>query len=144
VLVADEKKKKVFQFDPKYQYLGPFPDAKERQVSRIVLDGEGGIVMLDREERAVRAFDEAGKVLRTIPARGAGYELRKPVDLALDAFRNTYLADEEGGVLVFSPQGQLLATLGGSDLRRPRAVTVDPSGAVLVYDDKQQRILRFK
>jgi hypothetical protein len=29
-------------------------------------------------------------------------------------------------------------------VRKARAVTVDPSGAVLVYDDKLQRILRFK
>jgi TolA-binding protein len=144
VLVSDEKKKKVFRFDGKLQYQGPFPDAKERQISRIVLDGEGGIVMLDRDEKTVRVLDETGRVLRTIAAHGPGYDLRKPVDVAVDGFRNTYVADEESGVLVFSPQGQLLATLGGSDVRKARAVTIDPSGGVLVYDDKLQRILRFK
>ena len=35
VLVSDEKKKKVFRFDGRYQYQGPFPDVKERQVSRM-------------------------------------------------------------------------------------------------------------
>ena len=144
VLVADEKKKKVFRFDGKLQYQAPFPDAKERQVSRLVLDGEGGIVMLDRDERTVHVVDEAGKPLRIIATRGPGYELRKPVDVAVDGFRNIYVADEEGGVLVFSPPGQLLATLGGAEVRKARAVTVDPGGAVLVYDDKLQRILRFK
>jgi TolA-binding protein len=144
VLVSDEKKKKVFRFDGKYQYQGPFPDVKERQVSRIVLDGEGGIVMLDRDERTVRVLDESGKVLRAIAGRGPGYELRKPVDVAVDAFRNVYVADEEAGVLVFSPSGQLLATVGAGEARKVRAVTLDPSGALLVYDDKQQRILRFK
>ncbi len=144
VLVSDEKKKKVFRFDAKYQYLGPFLDAKERQVSRIVLDGEGGIVMLDRDERTVRTVDESGKVLRTIATRGPGYELRKPVDLAVDLFRNTYVADEEGAVTVFSPSGQLLAPIGAAELKKPRALTVDPAGAVLVYDEKLQRILRFK
>jgi hypothetical protein len=144
VLVSDEKKKKVFRFDGKLQYQAPFPDAKERQISRIVLDGEGGIVMLDRDEKTVRVLDETGRVLRTIAAHGPGYDLRKPVDVAVDGFRNTYVADEESGVLVFSPQGQLLATLGGADVRTARAVTIDPSGGVLVYDDKLQRILRFK
>jgi TolA-binding protein len=145
VLVSDEKKKKVFRFDGKYQYQAPFPDVKERQVSRIRLDGEGGIVMLDRDERTVRTLDESGRALRTIPGRGPGYEMKKPVDVAVDPFRNTYVVDEEGAVLfVFSPQGQLLATIGATDLRKPRAVTLDPSGAVLVYDDKLQRILRFK
>jgi hypothetical protein len=47
-------------------------------------------------------------------------------------------------VLVFSPQGVLLTTVASADVRKARAVTVDPSGAVLVYDDKLQRILRFK
>jgi TolA-binding protein len=144
LLVSDEKKKKVFRFDAKYQYQAPFPDAKERQITRIVLDGEGGIVMLDHDEKTVRVVDEAGKVLRTIAAHGPGYDLRKPVDVAVDGFRNTYIADEEAGVLVISPQGQLLATIGGGVVRKARAVTVDPSGAVLVYDDKLQRILRFK
>jgi sugar lactone lactonase YvrE len=144
VLVSDEKKKKVFRFDGKYQYQGPFPDVKERQVSRMMLDGEGAIVMLDRDEKAVRAVDETGKVLRTIAARGPGYELKKPVDVTVDLFRNTYVADEEGAVLVFSPAGQLIATVGAADLKKPRALTVDPAGAVLVYDDKLQRILRFK
>jgi TolA-binding protein len=145
VLVSDEKKKKVFRFDGRFQYQGAFPDVKERQVSRIVLDGEGGIVMLDRQEKTVRAVDESGRVLRTIAPRGPGYDMRKPVDIAVDAFRNTYVVDEEGAaVLVFSPPGQLLATVGAQDLKKPRAVTVDPAGAVLVYDDKLQRILRFK
>ena len=145
VLVADEKKKKVYRFDGRYQYQGVFGDAaKEHQVSRIVLDSEGGIVMLDRDEKAVRVWDEAGRALRAIGPRGQGYELRKPADVAVDAFRNVYVADEEGAVSVFSTTGQLLATIGAQELKKPRAVALEPSGAVLVYDDKLQRILRFK
>src|SRR5258708_28076511 len=41
VLVADEKKKKVFRFDGKLQYQAPFPDAKERQASRLALERGG-------------------------------------------------------------------------------------------------------
>ena len=144
VLVADEKKKKVFRYDGRYQYQGAFGDAKERQVSRIVLDSEGGIVMLDRDEKTVRVWDEAGRALRAIATRGPGYDLRKPIDVAVDAFRNAYVADEEGAVSVFSPAGQLLATIGAQELKKPRAVALEPSGAVLVYDEKLQRILRFK
>lgn len=144
VLVSDEKKKNVFRYDGKYQYQGPFPDAKERQVSRIRLDGEGGIVLLDRDERVVRVVDEGGKVLRTVPARGPGYEIKKPVDVAVDAFRNLYVLDEEAGAFVFTPQGQLLTTVGVGELKKARAVTLDPSGAMLVYDDKLERIVRFK
>jgi sugar lactone lactonase YvrE len=66
------------------------------------------------------------------------------VDVAVDSFRNVYVADESGPVLVLSPQGQLLATIASPEMRKPAAVTVDPAGAVLVYDEKAERILRFK
>ena len=75
-------------------------------------------------------------------ARGAGYELKKPVDVAVDAFRQTYVADQEGAVLVFSPQGKLLTTLGGT--ARPTALALDATGAVIVYDDKAERVVRYK
>ena len=143
-LVADQNRKRVYRFDAQLKPLGTFPDAREREVTRLLVDGEGGIVMLDREEKTVRVFDEAGRPLRAVAARGPGYELRRPVDVAVDPMRNTYVADEQAGVLLFSPQGQLLATLASEELQRPKALTLDASGAVLVYDDKLERVLRFK
>jgi TolA-binding protein len=145
VLVADGKRKRVYRFDGKLQFQGPFPDAKEREVIRMTLDGEGGLVLLDAEEKTVRVFDEAGRVLRTFGPRGTGFELKRPTDVAVDAFRNIYVADEAAAaVFVLSPQGQLLATLSGPELRKPVALTLDPSGAVLVYDDRAAKVLRFK
>lgn len=143
-LVADQKRKRVFRFDGQLKPQGTFPDAKEREVVRLLVDGEGGIALLDREERTLRVFDETGRPLRVLGPRGPGYELRKPVDVAVDSMRNTYLADEEAGVLVFSAQGELLTTVTAEDMKRPRALTLDASGAILVYDDKLERILRFK
>jgi hypothetical protein len=55
-----------------------------------------------------------------------------------------YVADEELGVLVFDPQGKPLATLASPELRRPRALTLDAAGAVLVWDDRAERVLRFR
>ena len=144
ILVSDEKRHRVYRYDAQYEFKGTFPDAKERHVSRIVVDGEGGISMLGRDERVVEAFDEAGKLLRTLKLKGAAFEVKRPVDIALDPLRDLYVVDEEGGLFIFSPQGQLLTTLGGEELRHPKAVTLDPSGAILVYDDKTQRIVRFK
>jgi len=142
VLVSDEDREAILRFDAKGQYLGAFPgkDATRRKVCRILIDGEGGIVTLDREERAVRVWDEAGRLLRTVGPAG----LKRPSDVAVDAFRNLYVADEEGGVLVFDPQGQLLVTIASPELKRPRAVTLDATGAVLVYDDRTERVLRYR
>jgi hypothetical protein len=142
-LVADDKRKRVSRFDAKGQFQGPFPDAKERQIARMAVDGEGGIAVLDRDQKTVQVYDEAGTLLRSVVPRGAGWELKRPVDVAVDAFRNTYIADEEGFVYLFSPQGQLMATISG-ELRKPKALTIDPAGAVLVYDEKHEKVLRYR
>jgi TolA-binding protein len=143
ILVADEKRNKVYRFNARGEFQATFPearDAKEREITRLFVDGEGGIVMLDRNEKTVRVYDETGKLLRTVGPTG----LRRPADVAVDPFRNTYVADEELGVLIFSPQGQVLHTLSGPEIRRPKALTLDPTGAILVWDDKAEKILKYR
>lgn len=142
LLVSDEEREAILRYDAKGQYLGTFPakDAARRKVTRIVVDGEGGIVTLDREEKAVRVWDETGRLLRAVGPAG----LKRPVDVAVDAFRNLYVADEELGVLVLNPQGQPLTTIASPELQRPRALALDATGAVLVYDDRAERVLRYR
>jgi hypothetical protein len=143
VLVSDEDREAVLRYDAKGEYQGTFPggrDVAKRKVTRILLDGEGGIVTLDRDDKTVRVWDESGKQLRSIGPVG----LKRPVDVAVDAFRNLYVADEEAGVHVFNPQGQLVTTIASPELRRARALTLDASGAVLVYDERAQRVLRYR
>jgi len=145
VLVADEKRKRVHRFagEP-LAYQGAFPDGKEREVRRLVSDSEGAIVMLDEAAKVVQVFDARGRAIRTLGPRGPGYELRRPVDVAVDHSRNLYVADEEVGVLLLSPDGRLLTMIGGEELRKPKALTLEPGGALLVYADKAQRILRYR
>jgi TolA-binding protein len=142
VLVSDEEREAILRYDAKGQYLGTFPasDTARRKVSRIVVDGEGGIVTLDRDEKVVRLWHETGRLVRGVGPAG----LKRPADVAVDAFRNLYVADEELGVLVFNPQGQPLATITSPELKRPRAITLDATGAVLVYDDRAERVLRYR
>jgi hypothetical protein len=144
LLVADEQRERVFRYDGKYQYSGTFPDARPRKVVRLALDGEGAVVMLDRDEKTVRVYDETGRLLRSVGGRTGGLELRKPADVAVDPARNLYVADEEAGVLVISPQGKLLLALTGDALRQPKAIALEPNGAILVYDAKAERVLRFR
>jgi outer membrane protein assembly factor BamD (BamD/ComL family) len=143
VLVSDEEREAILKFDAKGEYQGTFPggrDAAKRKVSRILLDGEGGIVTLDRDEKTVRVWDDAGRLLRSVGPAG----LKRPVDVAVDAFRNLYVADEETGIHVFNPQGQLVTTIASPELRKARALTLDATGAVLVYDDRAERVLRYR
>jgi hypothetical protein len=144
MLVSDGKRKRIYRFDGQDKYQGPFPDAKEREVTRMVLDSEGAIVALDREQRAVSVLDESGRVLRSVLPRGTGWDLKKPADVAVDAFRNLYVADEDSGVYIFTPAGQLLGTIGGAELKKAVALTVEPAGAVLVYDGRAQKVLRYR
>ena len=142
VLVSDEKERKVLRFDSQGGFLGTFPprDTSERKVIRIVVDGEGAILLLDRDERTVRVCNDAGRTLRTVGPVG----LRKPLDIAVDAFRNLYVADEENGVVVFAPSGQPFFTIGGSDVGKAAALALDQTGAILVYDDGEDRVLRYR
>jgi len=143
ILVADEKLKAVHRFDASGKYLGPFPDSGERRVIRLGLDVEGAIYMLDERE-GVSVFDAKGERIRRLPPRGAGYELREPVDVAIDTALNSYVVDKKAGVVfVFSPSGELRGTLGRNELQEPEAIALEPSGAVLVYDKKARQILRF-
>jgi tetratricopeptide (TPR) repeat protein len=141
VLVSDEDRDRVLRFDAKGKYLGTLPpnDTTSRSVTRILVDPEGGILTLDRSQRLLRTWDENGKLLRSVGPAG----IKRPNDVALDPFRNLYVADEELGVLVFDPQGHLLTTISSPGLKA-RAVTLDVSGAVLVYDGRTERLLRFR
>lgn len=144
LLIADGDRKLIHRYDSKLAYAGAFADAREREVVRMLLGGEREVVVLSRNTRTVEVFDERGKLLRSVGPKGPGFELKKPVDVALDPERNLYVADEEGGVFVISARGQLLTTLSAAELKKPTALALDPAGAVLVYDDRAQRVLRFR
>jgi TolA-binding protein len=144
LLVSDLKQQGILRFDAKSRLVGRFPDAKQREVTRMFRDGEGDIVTLDREERVVRVYDETGRAIRSLGPRGAGYELRHPADVAVDDALNFYVADEDAGLLLCSPQGKLILKIGAAELRRPKAVAVAADGAVFVYDDKLEKVVRFR
>ncbi len=143
VLVADKKRKGIFRFDAESNYVGPFPDSREREITRLLRDDEGGIVCLDEKTKGIRVYDLTGRPLRSIAARGPGYELKRPVDIAVDSELNLYVADQRAGVFVLDRDGKLLATLGGAQLKEPVAVTLGRDGAVLVYDKKARQVFRF-
>ena len=42
------------------------------------------------------------------------------------------------------PAGQLLTTLAAPEMKRPKALTLDATGAVLVYDERAEKVLRYK
>ena len=142
VVVSDEKNDRVYRFSAAGKLLGPFipRDSAKRKVTRIIVDGEGAILLLDRKQKMVLVCTEAGRTIRTVGPGG----LRKPADVAVDTVRNIYVADEAEGVVVFNPKGELLFKIKSPDLKKATAITIEDSGAVLVYDSGSKRILRYR
>lgn len=142
VLVSDEGDDTVYRFDTNGALLGTFPARArdKREVIRIIVDSEGGILLLDKKAKTVKVFNEGGNALRTVGPGG----LNKPSDVAIDPVRNIYVADEKEGVVVFNPKGELFFKISGPPMKKPIALTLEPAGAVLVYDDGQDKILRYR
>lgn len=143
-LASDTKLPAVCRFDSQAKYVGRFPDAAPREITRMLRDGEGDLVFLDDRAKTIRVLDGNGVALRAIGSQGPGYVLRHPVDVAVDDARNLYVADADEGLLVLSPEGKLLTRIGVSVLKRPSALALAADGTLYVYDDKLKRVTRFR
>jgi DNA-binding beta-propeller fold protein YncE len=142
-LISDLKRKRVLRFRGA-TFASIFPDAVEREVVKLLTTPRGDVVMLRKDEKSVEILDDGGRLLSKIGPRGPGFEWKKPADVAIDAFSHIYVADEDQGIFMFSPKGDLITTFGSADLRKARAVAIDLTGAALVYDDRAEAIMRFK
>ncbi len=144
LLISDLKLEGIFRFDANGRYLGRFPDNTPREVSRLLRDCEGDLVYLNDQSNQIRTVDSTGRAIRSIGPKGDGYELRKPVDIAVDEALNVYVADKETGVYLLNAQGRLLLKIGDATLRRPTAVALAPDGVLYVYDEKLEKVVRFR
>ena len=143
ILVSDLKRKRVLRFKGG-TFSSLFPDRGEREVIKMLTTPRGEAVMLRKDDKSVEVIDDAGRLVSKIGPRGPGFEWKKPIDVAIDAFSNLYVADEDQGIFVFSPKGELMSTFGASDVKKSRAIAIDLTGAALVYDDRTETIVRFK
>jgi TolA-binding protein len=142
-LVSDLKRKRVLRFKGNV-FVSAFPDRAEREVIKLLTTPKGEAVMLRKDDKSLEVFDDNGRLVTKIGPRGPGFEWKKPVDVAIDAFSNLYVADEDQGIFMFSAKGELRAQFGAAEVKKSRAVAIDLSGAVLVYDDRTETIVRFK
>lgn len=143
LLISDLKRKRVLRFKGS-SFASVFGDTTEREVIRLLTSPRGDIVALRKDDKSIEVMDESGKVIGKYGPRGTGFEWKKPVDVTIDAFSNLYVADEDQGILVLSPKGELMTIFGASDVKKAKAIAIDPSGAALVYDDRTETIVRFK
>ena len=149
IYVYDDSQKKVLRFDPSGNVKGPFPDSTPREALLLEVDSFGNIIILNKKDRSVDVFTPDGVRTARLQKRGAEWDLKKPVDVAVGQAGYIYLLDEDTGqVVVFDPSYQFVAllsanNLGGGALGKPTTLDVDGTGALYVYDDKTKTVIRF-
>ena len=83
---------------------------------RVAVDGNGHVFVLDRWKGEVYHLDPTGKFIdRFIGGEGPGSVLT-PADIAIDGRGRIYVSDMGVAVRVFDRTGEVIATVGGSDV----------------------------
>lgn len=147
VLVADDDERAILHFTSTGKALGEFAAVR---ASRLVVSDLGEVAALDRDSKSVVRFDRSGRPIGRIQTKGAGYELRNPVDLAVDQLGHLYLLDREtASVHVFAPRGPLVSTFTLAEkesgaVPRATSLAVDDTGQLFVYDDRTKRVQVYR
>jgi outer membrane protein assembly factor BamD (BamD/ComL family) len=119
------------------------------RASKVVVNSLDEIAALDREG-AVVVLDRDGKTVRSLAKKTASYELKRPVDLAFDAFGHLLVLDRgQSSVFVFNRKGTLVTTFTLAEkapgaFRRATAMAVDDAGRLYIHDDGAKRILIYQ
>jgi tripartite motif-containing protein 71 len=122
----------------------------------IATDAARNVYVADAGNRRIQKFSPAGAHLLNIGAcpRGVGDcspdgWLDNPVDVAVDAAGNVYVADRDNHrIQKFSASGQFLAKwgtngTGNGQFSHPQGIAIDSAGLVYVADSGNDRIQRF-
>lgn len=143
LLVADREARLVARFDTTGRSLGTFAAGR---FTRMTVGRGDEVAMLDADSKGVTWADRTGKVMTKIPARGTGYVLQDPADLAFDVFQHLYVLDKTQ-VVIFAPGGKLVATFtpdAQSGFRSGHALALDSAARLYVYDEAQERIIVYQ
>jgi TolA-binding protein len=143
LLVADREARIVSRFDVTGKWLGGFAAGR---ITRMAVGRSDEVALLDSDSKSIIWADRTGKPLAKIPARGAGYLLQSPTDLAFDMFQHLYVLDKTQ-VVVFAPSGKLVAVFtpdAQSAFRSGTALALDSAARLYVYDDAQERVLVYQ
>jgi outer membrane protein assembly factor BamD (BamD/ComL family) len=143
LIVADRDLRSAYRFNPSGQFVAAFGSGR---INRLALSVNDRLAALDGDTRGITVSDRAGKVLARIPARGTGYDLTAPVDLAFDVFEHLYVL-ERTHVVIFAADGKLLASFTpdqASGFRAATALALDPAGRLYIYDEATSRVVVYQ
>ena len=143
-LVVDKNEKSVIRYSADGRYLGPFVPAINTE--RLAINALDDVAMIDKDAKAINILDRDGKPLSRILAKGPNYQLDEPVDLAYDRLGYLYVLDRgKASVLVFGPRNRLITTFtipekSPGAFTRARAIGIDGSGRLYIFDERAKRI----
>jgi hypothetical protein len=143
-LISDPKGKTVLRLGADGKYQSIFSSTFFSRLYATPLDE---IAMLDRNTKSITIVDRDGKVQSKLPAKGTGYELDDPIDVAFDALGHMYVLDRSkgGSVVVFGAKNKFVANVtmpekSAGAFTRPAALAVDPAGRLFIFDERAKRI----
>jgi TolA-binding protein len=167
-VVADENEKFLHRYSRAGKYSNVFSTAR---LSRLAINSMDEVAGFDRDQKGITLVDATGKPVGHIPAKGTGYELQNPEDLAYDSFGHLYVLDH-AAIVIFSPYPppadplvpkpaaptssadrgaayHLLTVYTEPDkspgsFRKATAFAIDRTGTVYLYDERAQRILVYR
>jgi hypothetical protein len=147
MLVANKKTRAIQRFSADGQFVSAFAPGA---FTRLVANDRGDVAALDREGKTITVFDTKGKVTARVVQRGEGYQLETPVDIALDPFGHLYVLDRDRAVVtIFTPDGKLFGGFaspasGEGAFGEPSAMAIDSTGRLLLYEDRQHRVVIYQ
>jgi len=146
-LVADRDLKSILKFQPDGKYGGEY--AKAIAVRRMAINDRDEVIALDRDAKAVSLYSRDGKLLKLIPEKGTGYQLRNPTDVGFDTLGHIYVLDKTA-VLVFSPDATKLLTTFTTKEKTPgafgegNAMALDAAGRLYVFDGRSDSVKVYR
>jgi outer membrane protein assembly factor BamD (BamD/ComL family) len=147
LLVSDRSLKTIVRFSADGKPKGEF--ARQVAARRLAITDLDDVAALDIDTRTVTLLDRAGAITSRIAERGAGYQLREPVDVAFDGLGHVYVLDRTA-VYVFSQQGpKLLATFTVQErmpgaFGEPQALALDTAGRLFVFDRRTDMVQVYR
>lgn len=145
VLIGNAEGPSVLRFGRDMKVMGPFASGR---ADRLIVGSLDQVALLDRPGRSISLFTREGRAAGRIIAKGPGWAMDEPVDIAFDAFDHVYVLDRGlGAVLVFAsaPTPKLVATFVLAErapgaFRRATAFAVDGAGRLYIHDDRAEKI----